>query len=152
MESFEKMYSIKEAGAVLDVSRDSVVRLIRRGKLKAVHFPRMGGRGVNRGRRVRQSELQRFLKECEEAGEDPASLNFYGGILMALKMNGRAMVQRFEDSFQSIAGTMLEFQIPADVIRTCFETSFNRAKDQYAKDHEDEIAETVFEALLRKKI
>jgi excisionase family DNA binding protein len=43
----EKMFSLKEVAAVLGCSRDSVVRLIRRDKLRAVSFPVMGGRGRN---------------------------------------------------------------------------------------------------------
>jgi excisionase family DNA binding protein len=62
MDTFEKMYSLKEAGGLLGCSRDSVVRLIRGGSLVAVEFPRMGGRGRNRKRQVQESELRRFLE------------------------------------------------------------------------------------------
>jgi excisionase family DNA binding protein len=62
METFEKMYSLKEAAGPLGCSRDSVVRLIRRGHLQAVEFPRMGGRGKNVKRQIPESELQRFLE------------------------------------------------------------------------------------------
>jgi len=74
---FEKLYSIKEATAPLGLSRDSVVRLIQRGKLKAVHYPRMGGRGRNRPRRIRHSEIVRFLRECEEGGDEPPFSYFF---------------------------------------------------------------------------
>ena len=62
METFEKMYSLKEAAGLLGVSRDSVVRLIHGGHLAAVEFPRMGGRGLCRPRRIQESELKRFLE------------------------------------------------------------------------------------------
>ena len=51
---------IKEVAFVLGVSRDSVSRLIRRGELKAVRLPRMGGRGANRIYRVPESAVDRF--------------------------------------------------------------------------------------------
>jgi len=62
METFEKMYSPKEASGPLNCSRDSVVRLIRNGALRAVEFPRMGGRGMNVRRMVPESEIRRFLE------------------------------------------------------------------------------------------
>lgn len=58
-----KMYSIKEAAAILEVGRDSVVRLIGRGKLKCVTYPQMGGRGKNRKRLIPEAEIDRFLRE-----------------------------------------------------------------------------------------
>jgi excisionase family DNA binding protein len=57
----EKMYAVKEAAGVLGVSRDSVMRLIRAGKLKAIRFPRMGGRGKNFTWRIRFSALAEFM-------------------------------------------------------------------------------------------
>ena len=62
MGTFEKMYSVKEVAGMLGVSRDSVVRLIHNGHLAAVEFPRMGGRGSNRGRRIQESEIQCFFE------------------------------------------------------------------------------------------
>lgn len=64
--TFEKLLSIKEVADILDVSRDSVARLIRRGGLKAVEFPRMGGRGKNVKRQVRTGEVRRFLDAHEK--------------------------------------------------------------------------------------
>jgi excisionase family DNA binding protein len=60
MDSNEKMLSVKEVAYVLGVSRDSVSRLIRRGELKAVRLPRMGGRGANRIFRVPESMVNLF--------------------------------------------------------------------------------------------
>jgi excisionase family DNA binding protein len=68
METFEKMYSLKEAAGPLGCSRDSVVRLIRGGHLRAVEFPRMGGRGKNVKRQIPESELQRFLERNRGVG------------------------------------------------------------------------------------
>lgn len=61
MDTFEKMYSLKEAAGPLGCSRDSVARLVRGGHLRAVEFPRMGGRGLNVKRQIPESELKRFL-------------------------------------------------------------------------------------------
>ncbi len=61
----EKMLSVKEVAGVLGVSRDSVVRLVRRGHLKCVVLPQMGGRGRNSGRRFRETEVRRFLNVFE---------------------------------------------------------------------------------------
>ena len=54
------MLSVKEAAGELSVGRDSVVRLIKNGSLKAVEFPKMGGRGTNRKRMVEKEEIDRF--------------------------------------------------------------------------------------------
>ena len=58
-----KLYSVKEAAAILEVGRDSVVRLIRRGKLRCITFPQMGGRGKNAKRMIPEAELDRFCRE-----------------------------------------------------------------------------------------
>jgi len=58
-----KMYSIKEVAAILEISRDSVVRLMDRGELGYVEFPRMGGRGRNRKRLIPETEIDRFFKK-----------------------------------------------------------------------------------------
>ena len=60
---FGKMYSIKEVAGILGIGRDSVVRLIERGKLKCVTFPQMGGRGRNQKRLVLEVEIDRFLRD-----------------------------------------------------------------------------------------
>jgi excisionase family DNA binding protein len=62
--TLEKLLSIKEVADLLAVSRDSVSRLIRRGDLKAVEFPRMGGRGKNIKRQVYRGEVNRFVEAC----------------------------------------------------------------------------------------
>ena len=64
--TFEKLLSIKEVADALAVSRDSVSRLVRRGELKAVEFPRMGGRGRNVKRQIRIGEVRRFLGAGEK--------------------------------------------------------------------------------------
>lgn len=63
---FGKLYTIKEAAVILfgDITgRDSVIRLIKRGELKCVEFPRMGGRGKNKKRLIPEVEIERFLRE-----------------------------------------------------------------------------------------
>ena len=52
--------SVKEAGWALQVSRDSVIRLIRKGELDAIEFPPMGGKGVNVKRMIEDDEIERF--------------------------------------------------------------------------------------------
>jgi len=54
------LLSIKEAAGKLAVGRDSVGRLIDRGELEAVEFPKMGGRGKNRKRMIEDDEIERF--------------------------------------------------------------------------------------------
>ena len=54
------LLSIKEAAAELGVGRDSVVRLINRGELPCVKFPRMGGTGKNKKRMVESEEIKSF--------------------------------------------------------------------------------------------
>ena len=68
MDTFEKMYSLKEAAGPLGCSRDSVVRLIHRGHIQAIEFPRMGGRGKNVKRQIPESELRRFLERNRGRG------------------------------------------------------------------------------------
>jgi excisionase family DNA binding protein len=58
----QMLLSVKEAAAHLGVGRDSVIRLIEQGELAAIVFPRMGGCGRNRPRRIELEELNRFKK------------------------------------------------------------------------------------------
>jgi excisionase family DNA binding protein len=62
MSAFEKMYSVKEVAGLLGVSRDSVVRLIQNGHLRAIRLPRMGGHGSNGSSRVQESEVRSFIE------------------------------------------------------------------------------------------
>ena len=64
MGPFEKMYSVKEAAAVLGVSPDSVRRYIRRGEIRAWKLPSPGHRRKRRYEcwRIPESELLRFMK------------------------------------------------------------------------------------------
>jgi len=61
MDSFEKLLSIKEVAGILGMSRDAVTRLIKRGELTVIEFPRMGGRGKNLKRMISEGEVRRFL-------------------------------------------------------------------------------------------
>jgi excisionase family DNA binding protein len=58
-----RLLSIKEVAFLLGVGRDSVVRLIKRGKLETFEFPTMGGRGKNKKRMIPEMEVMRFLEE-----------------------------------------------------------------------------------------
>jgi excisionase family DNA binding protein len=64
MVPFEKMYSVKEAAAILGVSPDTVLRLIRRGHLKAWKLPKSGSprKRQYESYRIPESELLRFMK------------------------------------------------------------------------------------------
>lgn len=62
IEDFGRLLAIKEVAGLLGVGRDSVVRLIKRGALKAVEFPTMGGSGRNVKRMVSEREVRRFLE------------------------------------------------------------------------------------------
>jgi excisionase family DNA binding protein len=57
-----RLLAIKEAAFVLGVGRDSVVRLIKRGKLECFEFPTMGGQGKNKKRMIPETEITRFLE------------------------------------------------------------------------------------------
>ena len=65
MDSFEKMFSVKEAALqVLFVSRDTVLRMIRRKELGAWKLPGQGNRRKRQYEvwRIPHSELIRFMK------------------------------------------------------------------------------------------
>jgi excisionase family DNA binding protein len=69
MESFEKMYAVKEAAAILGFSTDTVLRLIRRKELKAWKLP---GKANRRKRqfeswRVPESEIRDFMNRNRNA-------------------------------------------------------------------------------------
>ena len=61
--TFGEMVSVKEAAGLLGCSRDSVVRMIRCGKLRAVKFPTLGGRGLHITWRILKGEIEPFLRE-----------------------------------------------------------------------------------------
>jgi excisionase family DNA binding protein len=62
-QTYEKLLCIKEVAAILGVSRDAVVRLIKNGHIRAVEFPTMGGRGKNKKKMIAESEVHRFLSD-----------------------------------------------------------------------------------------
>ena len=62
MDSIEKMLRVKEVAGALGVGRDSVIRLLRRGHLKGISLPRMGGTGTNVLYLIPESEIRSFLK------------------------------------------------------------------------------------------
>ena len=64
MDSMGKMYSVKEVAGMLGVGRDTVMRLIRRGRLKAVKLPVCGGRGRNVMYRISEGDIGAFLNAC----------------------------------------------------------------------------------------
>lgn len=69
MESFEKMYSVKEAAAILSIHPCTVLRLIRRGELKGWKLPSPGSRRKRQYEvwRIPESELRRFIRRNEKA-------------------------------------------------------------------------------------
>lgn len=64
MESFEKMYSVKEVSAISGWSVDSIRRRIDSGHIRAKVLPRISGKRkrVYKSRRIPESEVRRFLK------------------------------------------------------------------------------------------
>lgn len=69
MNSFEKMYCVKEAAEILGFSRDTVLRLIHRKELKAWKIP---GKQNPRKReyecwRIPESELHAFMRRHRNA-------------------------------------------------------------------------------------
>jgi excisionase family DNA binding protein len=67
MNSFEKMYCVKEAADILGASVDSVRRWIHRRELKAWKYPchQKRGRRTFEVWRIAHSELIRFMKRNE---------------------------------------------------------------------------------------
>lgn len=57
----EKFYAVKEVAGILGVSRDTVVRLIKNGEMKAVKLPKCGGRGLNTTYRIPSSSVLRLI-------------------------------------------------------------------------------------------
>jgi Helix-turn-helix domain len=60
----DKWYSVKEAGAILEFSDDTVIRRIKWGLLKAFVLPGKSNkrRRVYESRRIQGAELIRFIK------------------------------------------------------------------------------------------
>ena len=65
MDSGEKWYSVKEFAALLSVGRDTVIRWIQRGVLRAFRFPCASKRRPRKynSYRISESERQRFIRE-----------------------------------------------------------------------------------------
>jgi excisionase family DNA binding protein len=61
----EKWYSVKEVAGLLGFSRDTVVRQIRRGLLKAFVLPGKSSvrQRVYKSRRIQGSEVLRYVRE-----------------------------------------------------------------------------------------
>ena len=59
----ERFYSVKETGDKLGIGRDAVVSLIKKGKLPAVMYPRMRGKGANVKRMVLGADIIRFIEK-----------------------------------------------------------------------------------------
>lgn len=68
METVAKLLSIEEVRDILGVSRQTVLRLVRRGELSPVRI----GEGTNRDRRLFEpSDIREFIdshKECRSRG------------------------------------------------------------------------------------
>lgn len=64
MDSWEKMYSVKEVSAITGWSSDTIRRLVYRGDLKAAMLPRQSNRRkrIYRSVRVPNSALKDFLQ------------------------------------------------------------------------------------------
>jgi hypothetical protein len=65
MDSFEKMYSVKEVAAITGWSSDTIRRRIDAGIIKAKTLPPVSnrkGKGPYKPRRVSESEVRKFMK------------------------------------------------------------------------------------------
>jgi len=71
MDSFGKMYSVKEAARLMGWSSDTVRRLIYRGHLRAVMLPTRGRRRkrIYRSARISEGDIKRFLDANGAAGQ-----------------------------------------------------------------------------------
>jgi excisionase family DNA binding protein len=69
MVSSDRWYSVKEVAELIGYSRDTVVRLVQKGYLKAFCLPTRGvsRRRVYLSRRILGSEIIRFLAENTKA-------------------------------------------------------------------------------------
>jgi excisionase family DNA binding protein len=63
--SEEKWYSVKEFAATLSVGRDTVIRWIQKGVLRAFKFPTNSNRRPRKynSYRISESERQRFIRQ-----------------------------------------------------------------------------------------
>lgn len=66
----DQWYSVKEVGGLLGFSRDTVIRQIKRGLIRAFILP---GRSAKRSRvyesrRIQGSEVLRYVREHQTAG------------------------------------------------------------------------------------
>ncbi len=64
MDSWEKMYSVKEVSAITGWSNDTIRRLVYRGHLKATMLPKSSSRRrrIYRSVRIADSALRLFLR------------------------------------------------------------------------------------------
>ncbi len=64
MDSWEKMYSVKEVSAITGWSSDTIRRLVYRGELKAAMLPRQAHRRrrIYRSVRIAENALKDFLQ------------------------------------------------------------------------------------------
>jgi excisionase family DNA binding protein len=62
LEEYGRFYTVFEVASKLNISRDAVMRLIHNGELKALKYPRMGGRGKNSKRMIAEVDLKRFIE------------------------------------------------------------------------------------------
>jgi len=58
----DRFYSIYETAAIFNVSRDQVVRAVDSGKLPAMKWPKLGGKGRNVKKMILGSDLIRFIE------------------------------------------------------------------------------------------
>jgi len=63
---YGRLLSIKEVAAILGVGRDTVVRLIKKGWLRCIEFPTMGGRGKNVRRLVPERYVREFIERFKK--------------------------------------------------------------------------------------
>ena len=63
----DRFYTVYETAAILNVSRDMVIRLIEKGTLKAVKYPQAGGKGKNVKRMILGQDLIDFIERRKAA-------------------------------------------------------------------------------------
>ena len=59
----EKLYTVKEAGDILGLSKYTVRDRIRKGQIKAI---RVDGRGTNGEYRIEETELERYIQSQKD--------------------------------------------------------------------------------------
>ena len=63
----DRFYTVYETAAILNVSRDMIIRQTDKGNLKAVKYPQAGGKGKNVKRMILGQDIIQFIERGKAA-------------------------------------------------------------------------------------